>query len=86
VLTAIPARSAMASIVAFRSTMTGTHRGPLNFGPFRGLPATGREVAVPHMHFVRMVNGKAYDLWHVWDIAGLMRQLGVIPEGQRRPV
>ncbi len=58
-------------LVAFRSTMTGTHRGP-----FQGRPPTGKQVSVAHMHFVRLINGKASDLWHVWDTAGLMRQLG----------
>jgi steroid delta-isomerase-like uncharacterized protein len=58
-------------IVAFRSTMTGTHRGP-----FQGLPPTGKPISVAHMHFVRLIDGKTTDLWHVWDVAGLMRQLG----------
>ena len=58
-------------LVAFRSTMTGTNRGS-----FQGRPPTGKQVSVAHMHFVRLVNGKTSDLWHVWDIAGLMRQLG----------
>lgn len=58
-------------LVAFRSTMTGTHRGP-----FQGLPPTDTPISVAHMHFVRLVNGKTSNLWHVWDIAGLMRQLG----------
>jgi steroid delta-isomerase-like uncharacterized protein len=57
-------------LVAFRSTMTGTHRGP-----FQGLPPTGKPISVAHMHFVRVVEGKTSDLWHVWDTAGLMRQL-----------
>jgi steroid delta-isomerase-like uncharacterized protein len=61
-------------IVAFRSTMTGTH-----LGPFQGLPPTGKPVSVAHMHFVRLLDGKTTDLWHVWDVAGLMRQLGVVP-------
>jgi predicted ester cyclase len=67
-------------IMASRSTMTGTHLGPLNVGPARGLPPTGRTVSVPHMHFVRMVNGKATDLWHLWDTPQMLRQLGVAPE------
>lgn len=57
-------------LVAFRSTMTGTHRGP-----FQGLPPTGKPISVAHMHFVRVIEGKTSDLWHVWDTAGLMRQL-----------
>ena len=67
-------------LVAFRSTMTGTHRGPLSVGPGRGLPATGRTVSVPHMHFVRIAHGKAIDLWHLWDTPQMLRQLGVMPE------
>jgi hypothetical protein len=34
-------------------------------------------LSVAHMHFVRLLDGKTSDLWHVWDVAGLMRQLGV---------
>lgn len=66
--------------VASRSMMTGTHLGPLTLGPGRGLPPTGRAVSVPHMHFVRMANGKAVDLWHLWDTPLMLRQLGVAPE------
>ncbi len=66
-------------MVASRSTMTGTHLGPLNVGPGRGLPPTGRTVSVPHMHFVRMAHGKATDLWHLWDTPQMLRQLGVAP-------
>ena len=58
-------------IVAFRSTMTGTH-----LGSFQGLPPTGKPISVAHMHFIRLIGGKATDLWHVWDVAGLMRHLG----------
>jgi len=68
-------------LVAFRSTMTGTHRGP-----FQGLPPTGKQVSVAHMHFVHFVNGKTSDLWHVWDIAGLMRQLGTAAAPRQQAV
>jgi steroid delta-isomerase-like uncharacterized protein len=64
-------------LVAFRSTMTGTHRGPL-----QGLALTGKSISVAHMHFVRVVEGKTSDLWHVWDTAGLMRQLGTAAHPQ----
>jgi steroid delta-isomerase-like uncharacterized protein len=66
--------------VACRSTMTGTHLGPLNLVPGGGLPPTGRTVSVPHMHFIRMANGKSIDLWHLWDLPQMLRQLGVAPE------
>ncbi len=64
-------------LVAFRSTMTGTHSGTLSLVPGQALPATGRKVAVPHMHFIRMVNGKTLDLWHLWNLPMLMQQLGI---------
>lgn len=64
-------------IVAFRSTMTGTHSGLLNMGMGPQVPATGRRVSVPHMHFVRMVDGKTTDLWHLWNTQMMLQQLGV---------
>jgi len=67
-------------IVAFRSTMTGTQRGPLNVGPGRSLPPTNRPISVPHLHMIRMVDGQSRELWHQWDIPGMMRQLGAVPE------
>lgn len=70
-------------IVAFRSTMTGTQAGSLRLGPAQ-IPPTGRHVTVAHMHFVRLVDGKGQELWHVWDVAGMLRQLGVTPIPQRQ--
>ncbi len=73
-------------LVAFRSTMTGTHEGvwDLHVGP--RIPPTGRHVSVPHMHFVRMENGKTTDLWHVWNVPLMLEQLGVVagPQPQGR--
>ncbi|MBE2224199.1 MAG: ester cyclase [Anaerolineae bacterium] len=72
-------------IVAFRSTMTGTHQGLLQLGPGPGVPPTGRSIKVAHMHFVKFVDGRGVDLWHVWDNLGLLQQIGVLP-GMREPV
>ena len=68
--------------VAFRSTMTGTHTGSAPVEPWSNLPPTGKHVSVAHMHFVRLVDGRTTDLWHVWDTAGMMRQLGIAPAPQ----
>jgi len=38
--------------VACRSTMSGTHNGPLRIGPMAGLPVNGAQVEVAHMHFL----------------------------------
>ena len=63
--------------VACRSTMTGTHQGPLQIGPLAGLPVNGAPVEVPHMHFFRYdTDGRLTDLWHVWNTLALARQLG----------
>ena len=66
-------------IVAFRSTMTGTHTGVLQLGPRPALPATGRTINVVHMHFVRVVGGKGQELWHLWDTPAMMQQLAELP-------
>ena len=67
-------------IVAVHSTMTGTHRGRFEIGPFAQVEPAGRRVAVRHMHFFRWVDGKNTDLWHVMDTSTLMRQLGAGPQ------
>ncbi len=64
-------------VVACRSTMTGTHNGPLNIGPMAALPITGARVEVPHMHFFRYdQEGRVTDMWHTWNTLLLARQLG----------
>ena len=62
-------------MVAARSTMTGTHEGRFEIGPFGDIEPTGRRVEWKHMHFFRWVDGKNTDLWHIMDTAGLMQQL-----------
>lgn len=66
-------------IVAFYSVMTGTHRGVFGLGPFRSIEPAGKQVRVRHMHFLRWQGGKNTDLWHLWDTAGLVRQLSATP-------
>ncbi len=64
-------------VVACRSTMTGTHQGPLRIGPLASLPVSGTPVDVPHMHFFHYDDeGRLTDLWHVWNTLSLARQLG----------
>jgi steroid delta-isomerase-like uncharacterized protein len=64
-------------VVACRSTMSGTHQGPLRMGPMAGLPVSGTSIEVPHMHFFRYdAEGRLTDLWHVWNTLMLARQLG----------
>lgn len=64
-------------LVACRSTMTGTHQGPLRIGPMANLAINHTPIEVPHMHFFRYdTEGRVTDLWHVWNTLSLARQLG----------
>lgn len=56
--------------VAVRSRLIGTQTGP--FGP---LPASGRAVDIAFFDLYRVAGGRIAAHWHVFDEAGLMRQL-----------
>ena len=57
--------------IAFRSTMTGTHRGEL-----MGIPPTGRQVRVQLVDMIRVEGGKFVEQWGGPDMLDLLRQLG----------
>lgn len=57
--------------VATTFTLTGTHAGP-----FMGMPATGRAVAVDGIVHSRVHEGRIVDEWELIDVAALMEQLG----------
>lgn len=56
--------------VAIRSRLIGTQSGP--FGP---LPASGRVIDIAFFDLYRVAGGRIAEHWHVFDEAGLMRQL-----------
>jgi len=53
-----------------RSTLTGTHDGE-----YKGLPPTGRRVAVESAEVFRVADGTFVGYWCLANVAGLMRQL-----------
>lgn len=59
---------------AVRFTLRGTHTGT-----FFGIPASGRPVTVVANVLLRFENGKVAELLGVFDEAGLLRQIGVLP-------
>ncbi len=61
--------------VAFAWTAQGTQRGP-----FMNIPATGRPVAMRGMSLLTLEDGKIKQGLHVWDVAGLLRAIGLLPE------
>jgi len=47
-------------------------------GPFMGLAATGKTVAVDGLEAFRFADGKVAEFWHHDDLLGLMAQLGLL--------
>ena len=54
---------------------TGTHRGEL-----MGTPPTNKKVTIEGMSEVRVQNGKIRESWEQYDVLGMLRQIGAIPE------
>jgi steroid delta-isomerase-like uncharacterized protein len=64
--------------VAERWTGRGTHRGAL-----RGIAATGTQAAVRGTVFYRIVGDKIVEFRGQFDMLGLLRQLGALPQEER---
>ena len=60
--------------VSVTGKMSGTNQGTL-----MGMPATGRTVSFAYMDLYAIADGKIGEVWHVEDLASMMRQLGVLP-------
>ena len=56
--------------VFVRSTFTGTHDGE-----YKGIAATGRNVAADSAEVYHLADGKIVGYWCLTNVAGLMRQL-----------
>jgi steroid delta-isomerase-like uncharacterized protein len=54
---------------------TGTHRGPLMH-----IPPTGRSFEVRGVALLRIDAGKIAEALYLWDVAGLLRAVGLLPE------
>ena len=64
--------------VAGRFRCSGTHRGE-----FLGEAPTGRRMDVEEVFFLKVKDGRFVDFWSLEDSLGRMRQLGLIPAGNR---
>jgi steroid delta-isomerase-like uncharacterized protein len=62
-------------IVVERFTASGTHSGEL-----MGVQATGNTLTLPGINIFRVRGDKIVERWGCLDMAGLMRQLGLIPD------
>ncbi len=54
-------------------TSSGTHRGTL-----LGIPATGKRVSVKGVSIIKYRSGMAIADTRVWDLAGMLRQIGLL--------
>jgi steroid delta-isomerase-like uncharacterized protein len=61
--------------VALAWKARGTHLGPL-----MNIPATGRSIEVQGMTMLTVQNGKIVRGMSIWDMAGLLRAMGLLPE------
>lgn len=57
-----------------RFVIKGTHTGN-----FFGIPASGRSIATPAHAILRVIDGKVAEVTAVFDEAGMLRQIGVLP-------
>lgn len=64
--------------VALRMWLRGTHTGT-----FAGIPASGRRFEVRSTDVVRIVDGRIAEAWPLYDLAGLLVQVGARPVGAR---
>ncbi len=62
-------------LVAKCWTFRGTQRGQ-----FLDITPTGKQVEFTGTTTYRIVDGKIVELWWNWDLMGLLRQLGAVPE------
>jgi predicted ester cyclase len=60
--------------IAVRFVLRGRHTGT-----FFGIPASGREVTIAANVLMHVADGKVSRLFGIFDEAGLLRQIGVLP-------
>jgi steroid delta-isomerase-like uncharacterized protein len=61
-------------MVVTHKTFHGTHKGE-----FRGIPPTGKKVAIELIDIFRISRGKLMEHWAVVDWMSVMQQLGISP-------
>ena len=60
--------------VSVTGKMTGTNQGTL-----MGAPPTGKTATFAYMDMYAIAHGQIVEAWHIEDLAGMMRQLGLLP-------
>ena len=65
------------NMVAYVTTTTGIHTGPMG-----DLPASGKEFMLKNIVIQRIENGKVAETWISWDNVAMLTQLGFFPPPQ----
>ena len=72
----LPQTLAEGDLVSVRVIARGTHTG----APFPpGIPATGKSMEWKEIHIFRCQDGQIVEHWGVFDMLGILQQLGAIP-------
>jgi steroid delta-isomerase-like uncharacterized protein len=66
--------------VATRWRMEGTQENRL-----MGIEATHRSICIEGIRIDRIADGRIVETWNQWDTVGMLRQLGAMPDLDRRP-
>jgi len=61
--------------VAVIWNVRGTHQGTL-----MNIPPTGRQISVRGVSLLTIENEKVHRATYIWDVAGLLRAVGLLPE------
>jgi steroid delta-isomerase-like uncharacterized protein len=61
-----------------RVSVTGKISGT-NQGTLMGAPPTGKTASFAYIDMYAIANGQIAEVWHVEDLAAMMRQLGLLP-------
>lgn len=60
--------------VVYLGRATGTHTGS-----FFQFPPKGGKVDITGINFYRLANGKIVERWAIFDVLGMMQQMGILP-------
>ena len=60
--------------VVYLGEITGTHTGELF-----GVPPSGKPVKSMEINYLRMQDGKIIEQWGIFDVMGMMQQIGMVP-------
>ena len=66
--------------VAVRWTLSGTHEGETRLG----VAPTGKRVSIAGTSIMRFEGGKLAEDWSVFDLMGMMQQMGAMPASEQQ--